>query len=129
MPIAGFNHFNLRASRATLDLLRDFYVNVLGLELGNRPPFVSFGYWLYAGTQDILHLTETAPDEHRPTNRRNTFDHAALSCTGLAEFEQRLRENGVEFTKDHVPLTGQIQLFFNDPAGNGVELNFSNGDA
>jgi hypothetical protein len=28
----------------------------------------------------------------------------------------------------HVPVTGQVQLFFKDPAGNGVELNFSVAD-
>jgi len=129
MPITGFNHFNLRASRPILDELRDFYVSVVGLELGRRPPFESFGYWLYAGTHDVLHLTEAALGEHRPTNGKSTFDHVALTCTGLAEFEQRLHQYGIEFTKDHVPLTGQIQVFFNDPAGNGIELTFSNGDA
>ena len=40
-----------------------------------------------------------------------------------------MHQYGIEFTKDHVPLTGQIQVFFNDPAGNGIELTFSNGDA
>jgi catechol 2,3-dioxygenase-like lactoylglutathione lyase family enzyme len=107
MPVTGFNHFNLRASRPILDVLRDFYITVVGLELGYRPPFKSFGYWLYVGSRELLHLTEAAPDEHRPLNVRNTFDHMALSCTGLVAFEKRLRECGVEYTKDEVPLSGQ----------------------
>jgi hypothetical protein len=39
-----------------------------------------------------------------------------------------LREFNIQYSADDVPLTRQRQLFFNDPAGNGVELNFRSGD-
>lgn len=129
MPVTGFSHYNLRASRIVLDRLRDFYVDVIGLRLGYRPPFKSFGYWLYVGDQALLHLSEASPQEVRPPNVVNTFDHVALSCTGRTEMEARLRQHKVEFTRDEVPLTTQSQLFFSDPAGNGVELNFAQNDA
>ena len=58
MPVLGLSHFNLRASRPLLDKLKDFYVDVVGLRPGFRPPFQRFGYWLYAGDSDVLHLTE-----------------------------------------------------------------------
>ena len=58
MPAIGFSHYNLRAPRALLDELREFYCDVVGLELGARPPFRSFGYWLYAGGHPVLHLSE-----------------------------------------------------------------------
>ena len=65
MTVVGFNHYNLRAPRELLEQLRSFYCDVVGLRVGPRPSFASFGYWLYAGEQDILHLTETDAGEVR----------------------------------------------------------------
>jgi catechol-2,3-dioxygenase len=125
MSVTGLNHYNLRASRQILDALRDFYVSIVGLRVGYRPPFNSFGYWLYAGDHAVLHLSEAGPDERRLLNVTGTFDHVAFSCTHVEEFESRLRGFDVGYTSDLVPHTGQQQLFFHDPAGNGVELNFA----
>ncbi|KAB0643631.1 VOC family protein [Burkholderia latens] len=125
MSVIGLNHYNLRADRATLDTLRDFYVNVVGLEPGYRPPFQSAGYWLYAGKQAILHLSEARPGEVRPSHAVNTFDHMAFSCENAAAMERRLADARVRYSRTYVPLTRQLQLFFTDPAGNGIELNFA----
>ncbi|MCA8272587.1 VOC family protein [Burkholderia sp. AU30280] len=125
MPVTGFSHYNLRADRQTLDSLRDFYVSIVGLREGFRPPSKRFGYWLYAGTQAVLHLSEAPPGESRPSNVANTFDHAAFSCADADEMARHLTDANVAFTRAHVPLTGQIQIFLRDPAGNGVELNFA----
>lgn len=128
MPVLGFSHYNLRAPRALLDALRDFYVDVVGLQPGPRPPFVSFGYWLYAGGEAVLHLSEAGPAEQRvaggPHTVGHTFDHAAFRCSDRAASERALAAHGVAFERAQVPATHQVQLFFNDPAGNGVELNF-----
>ena len=129
MPVQGFSHYNLRAPRALLDRLRDFYVDVVGLQPGPRPPFASFGYWLYAGGEAVLHLSEARPGERREPDSVGTFDHAAFACSDRHAFEQRLSARGVAFERAAVPLTAQVQLFFADPAGNGVELNFDEGDA
>jgi glyoxylase I family protein len=125
MPATGFNHYNLRAPRKLLDELRDFYCSVIGLTQGARPPFESFGYWLYAGDRAILHLSESRPDEVRATGVATTFDHAAFACTDFAEMQTRLKRHNVEYEVNCVPLTKQRQLFLQDPAGNGVELNFA----
>ena|SRR3984957_8791766 len=124
MAVEGFNHYNLRAQRPLLDVLRDFYVDVIGLSLGFRPAFRSFGYWLYAGDKDILHLTEAPPGEYRPTEGCGTFDHVAFTCINVDSFRRRLGSLGVDFTSEVAP-TGQLQLFLKDPGGNGVELNFA----
>jgi glyoxylase I family protein len=128
MAVTGFSHYNLRAARPTLDALRDFYVDVVGLQLGYRPPFQSYGYWLYAGTHDVLHLTEAAPGEMRPIGVTNTFDHVAFSCNQLSATIARLRKFNIQYASDDVPNAGQRQIFFTDPAGNGVELNFAIGE-
>jgi hypothetical protein len=54
-----------------------------------------------------------------------TFDHASFACTNREEFERRLAKRDIEYRVARVPLTGQVQLFFRDPAGNGVELSFA----
>ena len=124
MPATGLSHYNLRADRQTLDALRDFYVAVVGLTIGYRPPFGNAGYWLYIGEQDVLHLTEAGPSEQRTAHAINTFHHVAFGCNNRAEFEDRLHTLAIGYTSEKVPLTNLHQLFCSDPAGNGVELNF-----
>ena len=128
MQVDGFAHYNLRAPRQLLDELFSFYSEVVGLKLGERPPFTRFGYWLYVGSQDVLHLTQASSDENRSTHAVTTFDHASFNCTGRKAFEQKLVCHGVQFEVSQVPQTGRFQLFFKDPAGNGVELNFPEAD-
>jgi catechol-2,3-dioxygenase len=122
--ITALSHYNLRAPRPLLDQLRAFYCEVVGLTTGDRPAFESAGYWLYAGDVPVLHLTECAPGEERLAGRSGTFDHAAYACVDRPRIEQRLSRLGVSYNVDYVPGTGQAQLFFLDPAGNGVELIF-----
>lgn len=124
MPALGFSHYNLRAPRALLDELRDFYCDVVGLTVGYRPPFRSFGYWLYAGEHAVLHLSEAGTGENRPAQPVGTFDHAAFRCAGRAQFEKELERRGIQYRVAVVPATRQVQIFLTDPAGNGVELNF-----
>lgn len=58
MSVRGIGHANLRASAETVERLRRFYVDVIGLCEGARPAFRSgsHGYWLYAGDSAVLHL-------------------------------------------------------------------------
>ena len=129
MPTLGLDHYNLRAPRELMEALRSFYCEVVGLSVGPRPPFGSFGYWLYAGGQAVLHLSETRAGESRIAGAASTFDHAAFRCAGRDEFERRLTQRGIAFETARVPESGQVQLFVTDPAGNGVELNFASEEA
>ena len=124
MPVHGFDHYNLRAPRAVLDELCAFYREVVGLTVGERPLFRRFGYWLYAGGRPVLHLSEADDDEARSLTATNTFAHAAFNCTDRAEFERRLAQRSIPYRVAQVPQLGLVQLFFHDPAGNGVELQF-----
>lgn len=127
MSTLGFNHYNLRAPRELMDKLKAFYCEVVGLTQGPRPPFDSFGYWLYAGDQCLLHLSQAQSDEVRLTHVVTTFDHVAFNCTGRVEMEERLKRHHIEFRIGRVPALGITQLFFSDPAGNGIELSFAEG--
>ena len=127
MPIHGLAHYNIRAERQLMEVLRDFYVAVVGLRPGPRP-LRSFGYWLYASERDILHLSEAVGDDKRRIGADLTFDHVAFECENWPEFRSRLEQHSIAFTERNVP-GGPRQVFFRDPAGNGIELAFPAGDA
>jgi len=124
MPALALNHYNIRAGQPLIGRVRDFYVDVIGLHEGWRPPFNFPGHWLYAGDAAVVHLVATS-DEQTEAPPPSVLDHVAFTCTGYDEFESRLRERGIEFRASGVPGAAVRQLFVKDPAGNGVELNFA----
>jgi catechol 2,3-dioxygenase-like lactoylglutathione lyase family enzyme len=129
MPAQTIHHINIRAPRAIVAELKAFYEGVLGLSAGWRPPFKSTGHWLYLEDRPVVHLVEDE-EVHEATGARGPIvDHVAFSCTGLPEFEELLRAKGIAYRRTDVPGTSLVQLFFIDPAGNGVELQFINSDA
>jgi glyoxylase I family protein len=126
MPVHAIHHFNIRAPQEELLVLRDFYCDVVGLTLGPRPPFRSTGFWLYADGVPVLHLTATAATESLPDvrERRSAADHIAFRSSDLQATLAKLRKHGVAYATDIVPLLKEVQVFFQDPSGVGVELNF-----
>ena len=129
MPVHGIAHYNFRIEKQLMEEVRAFYETVVGLKIGPRPPFKSFGYWLYADESDVLHLSEEIPEDKRRTGSDLTFDHVALESSNWKLHVQHLLGIGVQFTEEFVPATGRRQIFFRDPAGNGVELIFPAGEA
>ena len=123
--IKGINHYNLRADDQTMHTLKEFYINVVGLTLGQRPPFKSRGFWLNAEGKDVLHLSSTKKNEKKEHHVNATFDHLAFSASNLKYYEEILNENNIPFTFREVPEIGTKQLFFKDPVGNGIELIFT----
>ena len=55
--IEGSNHYNLRADEKTIEVLKEFYIEIVGLTLGHRPPFKNGGFWLYAKQKNGLHFS------------------------------------------------------------------------
>ena len=129
MPIIGFAHYNLRAPRELLDTLRDFYREVVGLTVGPRPPFSSYGHWLYVKEHDVLHLSELTNGSFSIAHTHTTFDHAAFRASDRVGTEEKLRRLEIPFHTERIPDSGAYQIFLKDPAGNGVELNFASADA
>ncbi|MFZ6771170.1 VOC family protein [Undibacterium sp. SXout7W] len=129
MAALGLNHYNLRSSREMMQVLCNFYCDYLGLAIGPRPSLGSFGYWLYARDQAVLHLSETRTGEVRQSALQTSFDHVAFTCTDIPAMLTRLKQDGIPYRQAEVPagqgFSRQYQVFFRDPAGNGIELNFS----
>jgi catechol 2,3-dioxygenase-like lactoylglutathione lyase family enzyme len=131
MPTHALNHINIRAPRALVADLKDFYVGVVGLEEGWRPPFSSTGHWLYLGVVPVVHLVEDETVERSASRgtREPVIDHVSFSCTDLRSFEAQLAARRVAFRRTGVAGTPIVQLNFLDPAGNGVELQFADSEA
>lgn len=121
MLVRGIDHINITAPAALLERCRDFYVSVLGLIAGERPPFRSRGYWLYADGRPIVHLTEIE-ESSVATDHTGAFNHIALRCGPAAAMIARLEQHAIGYRKSGVPGSDVVQLFVRDPAGIGVEL-------
>jgi catechol 2,3-dioxygenase-like lactoylglutathione lyase family enzyme len=128
MPALRLDHVNVRVPTELLDTLRSFYIDILGLKDGFRPPFGSVGHWLYAGDQPVLHLSVTRNGQPGPVKGGGAVDHIAFACEDFSAMCRRLESLGIEYRTTVVPVLEQRQVFFRDPAGNGVELNFGSHD-
>ena len=126
MTVERLHHINLRVRPEDIHRLRDFYCDVLGLKEGWRPPFRSYGFWLYADDCAVVHLVQMGPHESDGDEgyAKPVIDHVAFRCSGREIMATRLRERGIPFTISEVPEAGDTQFLFRDPLGTGVELSF-----
>jgi catechol 2,3-dioxygenase-like lactoylglutathione lyase family enzyme len=120
MAIDAMNHFTVLTK--DLDATRDFYVGILGLKEGYRPPLGFPGIWLYAGTQAVLHVIAGRP---LPSSPAGVLDHMAFSASDLPGVAALLKSKGIKFDLRKQPDSGVWQLFCFDPSGARVELDFS----
>jgi len=120
MPATAMNHFTILTDDVTGTV--DFYRDLLGLVEGWRPPLAFPGAWLYAGDDAILHVVGGRP---RDELKAGVIDHMAFSATGLADTLALLVSRNVQHTCRRLPSAGTWQVFFNDPNGARVELDFS----
>lgn len=121
MPVAGMNHFTILTD--DLEKTLAFYVEHLGLKAGPRPPFKFPGAWLYAegGSDAILHIIAGRPREEL---RKGVIDHMAFTGRDLARSVGKLKARGVAYDLRKLPAYGTWQLFFFDPNGAKVEIDF-----
>ena len=117
--IEAMNHFTVLTD--DLDATLAFYVDLLGLTPGARPPFDFPGAWLYANHQAVLHVIAGRP---LPEPRAGVIDHMAFSARGLAGVKARLDARGVAYRLGRLTGSGTWQLFCVDPNGAKVELDF-----
>ncbi|NWJ47858.1 MAG: VOC family protein [Chloroflexi bacterium] len=121
--LKGILHVNLTISpgAAALAEAHHFYVQVLGLEVLERPDSVdsgSPGWWLGCQNGQQIHISaEQNPDKYNAPSSR----HAAFQVESLEVLQQRLQENGVTIISDS-QFAGQRRFFVRDPWGNRLEF-------
>jgi catechol 2,3-dioxygenase-like lactoylglutathione lyase family enzyme len=115
------DHFTIVTDQ--LEVTRAFYVDQLGMCEGPRPPFPIPGLWLYVQDHPVLHVVAV---DQMPTPRRGALDHMAYSAEGLSDTIEVLHANGINLRLIRAPgINRTWQLFFNDPNGVEVELDFA----
>jgi len=122
VEIKYLDHFNIRAPKEQLSEIKDFYIDVLGFKVGFRPKLSGPGQWLYAGSNAIVHLSQ---DENRTSRKgKDYLDHIALRCVGMNEYAKKLKKYSIQYRPAYIPEIELTQLFFDDPSGVTIELNF-----
>jgi catechol 2,3-dioxygenase-like lactoylglutathione lyase family enzyme len=144
MPVGKLDHYSIR----TLDIeaSRRFYTEVMGFTVGFRPPFKFPGLWLYNGVQypettGVVHIIGIDPNDPQglkdylgdrdPASLQGTgtVDHMAFTATGLAGMRATLSRHGIPCRERTVPSLGIHQVFFEDPSGVTLELNYPAAEA
>jgi catechol 2,3-dioxygenase-like lactoylglutathione lyase family enzyme len=123
MPALAMNHFTLLTKDVAAT--KEFYGDLLGLKSGYRPPISRPGVWLYAGDRAILHVIDPV---NMPGEARGVLDHMAFTGSGLKDIVGKLKRRGVKYELRQQGETGAWQLFFHDPNGAKVELDFAKGE-
>ena len=119
MATTGMNHFTI----LTDDVPRTvrFYGDLLGLTDGPRPPLGFPGAWLYSGDSALVHVVG---GRSRDELKAGVIDHMAFSATGLEAMLTALTARNVKHVCRQQTGTGIWQVFFHDPNGAKVELDF-----
>jgi len=120
MSIRAMNHFTV----LTRDLAatKAFYIGILGLADGPRPPFAFPGAWLYVNDDAVLHIVagQTVPEPPA-----GVIDHVAFSANDLPGTVARLNAHGIAHELRRQAGSRVWQLFCHDPNGAKVELDFA----
>jgi catechol 2,3-dioxygenase-like lactoylglutathione lyase family enzyme len=130
MPLENLNH--VLVLTRDLEATRDFYVDVLGLEDGYRPPFPFNGHWIYLGDRAVVHVAENRGyldkrdhvQDGSADNATGSIDHIAFEATGLKAMIARLEKHGIAAHHRKVPDLDLHQVFVHDPNGVRIELNY-----
>ena len=130
MTVTAIEHMLVLSDDA--ERTRDFYRDVLGLEIGDRPPLEFPGYWLYAGAKAVVHVADrrtyaahaaglgmTVPERDPGVG---PVDHIAFTADDYEAVMDRVERNGIAA----VTLAGPgrpRQVFIEDPNGVRVEIS------
>ena len=139
MPLSHIEHFLIAAD--DLDATRDWYARVLGMKAGPHPDFGFPVHWMYLGDVDVVHIgpsAKSAGDIQKQYLGRTSqasaagtgaIDHIAFRATGLTKMIQHLKAERVQFSQRRASGQALFQIFFHDPNGIKIELNFDAAEA
>ena len=135
MLINSLDHCAIRTTK--LQETRDFFVDILGLEDGERPDFPFPGAWLYTDSTAVIHLIGVDPDDPSGLQRyvggeistealqgSGAFDHIAFRANDPSVLIDRLKKTDHAYRERQVPKMGLFQIFVEDPNGITIELNY-----
>jgi catechol 2,3-dioxygenase-like lactoylglutathione lyase family enzyme len=122
MPIDRMDHFTILTTNTQETVA--FYYDILGLTPGPRPDFSFPGAWLYNGGQAVLHVVEKSVIPEGG----GVLDHIAFRGTDAPAYLAKLKARAIKHDLRRLPPSGHAggvwQLFFFDPSGARVEIDF-----
>ena len=139
MPLSHIEHFLVAAD--DIDATRDWYARVLGMKPGPHPDFGFPVHWMYLGSIDVVHIGPSAKQageiqkkylgrtSQKSDQGTGAIDHIAFRASGLREMLQHLRKEQVPFSQRRANGQALFQLFFYDPNGIKIELNYDAAEA
>jgi catechol 2,3-dioxygenase-like lactoylglutathione lyase family enzyme len=139
MPLSHIEHFLIAAD--DIDATRDWYARVLGMKPGPHPDFGFPVHWMYVNGVDVVHIGPSAKNageiqkqylgrtSQAAASGTGAIDHIAFRATGLPDMIQHLRAEGVQFSQRRANGQALFQLFFYDPNGVKIELNYAADEA
>ena len=135
MLINSLDHCAIRTTK--LQETRDFFVDILGLQDGERPDFPFPGAWLYTDSTAVIHLIGVDPDDPSGLQRyvggeirtealqgSGAFDHIAFRANDPNVLIERLQKTDHAYRERQVPNMNLFQIFVEDPNGITIELNY-----
>ena len=132
MPLLRMEHYLVLSD--DIDKTKDFYCDALGMRHGFRPNLGFPGHWLYLGDTPCIHIAEWetyavwTKEVGIPISTRapgtGPVDHIAFNASGFDELRARLTSRGISPAENRLDDIGLRQLFFYDPNGVAIELNF-----
>lgn len=114
MELDGIHHVSINVS--DVPKAQEFYVEVLGLEVLDRPNFRFPGAWLRSGGQEV-HLIGI--ESGRPPKEQ----HFAFRVDDLETVRATLEAAGYKCSETNEIRGVCLQAFTHDPSGNMVEFN------
>jgi catechol 2,3-dioxygenase-like lactoylglutathione lyase family enzyme len=139
MPLSHIEHFLVAAD--DIDATRDWYARVLGMRSGPHPDFGFPVHWMYIGERDVVHIgpsSRTASENQKDYLGRTSqdqgtgtgaIDHIAFRASDLRATLEHLRKEKIQFSQRRANGQALFQLFFYDPNGIKIELNFDAAEA
>ncbi len=106
---------------SNLKVMENFWTKVIGLEVGERPPFPFDGLWLYSEGTPFVHVAK----QKEASFGHGSIAHLAFEGADYKELILRLKQSKHPYTEKNVPLSGERQVFIAGPDGVTVEMLFS----
>ncbi len=130
MKVNALDHVNIITD--DLEGTARFFVEIFDLDLRDPPSPLKpeWAQWLYADSERaIFHINakEMPQRFERETPAgpaTGAIHHVALECSGHAGFVERLEKQGIEYRLNQLASGRLKQIFFHEPNGVLLELNF-----
>ena len=139
MPLSHIEHFLIAAD--DIDATRDWYARVLGMRPGPHPDFGFPVHWMYLGDVDVVHIGPSAKSAGENQKKylgrtsqdhgagTGAIDHIAFRATGLRSMMAHLEKEKIPVSRRRANGQALFQLFFYDPNGVKIELNYDAAEA